>query len=71
MHDRLQVREISIVRIGLDEIRFGPLSTLRSVSAPDSCLLTARQLELIAHSPQRAAEQMFLGEKIADAAIDE
>ena len=31
MHDLLQAREISVVHIGLHEVRIGRLSTLRSV----------------------------------------
>ena len=71
VHDRLQAREISVVHIGLHEGRIGPLVHIAQCRHLNSRLIVWRQLEPSLIYRGRLAEQMPLGEKTADAAIDE
>src|ERR1700730_14783585 len=71
MHDRLQAREISVVPVGLHEGRIGPLVHIAQCRHLNSRLIVWRQLEPSLIHRRGLAEQMPLGEKTADAAIDE
>src|SRR5260370_26955819 len=71
MHDRLQAREISVVRVSLYEARIGPLVHIAQCRNLRSRLVGWRQLEPSPIYRGGLAEQMPFGEKIADATIDE
>src|SRR6266446_3117325 len=71
MHDRLQAREISVVPVGLDEAWIGPLVHIAQCRHLKPRLVAWRQLEPSLIYRGGLAEQISLGEKIADAAIDE
>ena len=70
MHDRLQARKISVVRVSLHEARIGPLVHIAQRRHLKSPLIAWRQLEPSLIYRGRLAEHTPLGEKIADTEID-
>src|ERR1700756_2384513 len=70
MHDRLQAREISVVRVSLHEAQVQALVHIAQCRYLESPLIVWRQLQPSLIYRGRLAEQMPFGEKIADAAID-
>src|SRR6202023_3626440 len=65
VHDRLQAREISVVRIGLHEGRIGPLVHIAKCRHLNSRLVARRQLDPSLIYRGGLAEHMPLVEKVA------
>src|ERR1700726_1013231 len=71
MHDLLQARKISVMRVGLDEGRIRPLVHIAKRRHLNSRLVVRRQLEPSRIDRRGLAEEMSVAEKSADTAIDE
>src|SRR5882757_6891659 len=71
MHDRLQAFEISVVPVGLHEVRRGPLIHIAQRRHLKSRLIVWRQRAPVRIYRRRLAERVPLGEKGTDTAVDE